>query len=256
MNAPAESLLKYDRPILIPRSADKKSTKRNAKLIQKPKPEQSAESSLRSRKSITSTLEEIKQKNENILNVIFPPRKWEQANKEWVQKVCGEASTRLDVVSVEEELDKKLLQTRAMETGICPLRRQLYTECFDELIRQVVLNCPERGLLLLRVRDEIRMTIAAYQTFYESSMVFGVRKALHDEQDKMALKDKIADLEHLNVELRQKLDRQKKKYEEVVKLAVEKMEAQEKKCTEEILSLRKSNQQLKVQLEGAYTTKK
>ena len=29
---------------------------------------------------------------------------------------------------------------------------------------QVTINCAERGLLLLRVRDEIRMTIAAYQT--------------------------------------------------------------------------------------------
>ena len=38
----------------------------------------------------------------------------------------------------------------------------------DELIRQVTINCAERGILLLRVRDEIRMTIAAYQTLYES----------------------------------------------------------------------------------------
>lgn len=38
----------------------------------------------------------------------------------------------------------------------------------DELIRQVTINCAERGLLLLRVRDEIRMTVAAYQTLYES----------------------------------------------------------------------------------------
>ncbi|XP_077581568.1 axonemal dynein light intermediate polypeptide 1-like [Stigmatopora nigra] len=255
MNAPAESLLKYDRPILVPKSADKKSTKRITKA-QKSKPQPSVEYSLRSRKSITAILEDIKQKNENILNVIFPPRQWEQANKEWVQRVCGEASTRLDVVNVEEELDKILLQTRAMETGICPLRRQLYTECFDELIRQVVLICPERGLLILRVRDEIRMTITAYQTFYESSMVFGVRKALHDEQDKVARKDKISDLEHMNMELKLKLERQKNKYLEIEKMAVEKKEAQEKKHTEEILSLRKSNQQLKVQLEGVYVPKK
>ena len=41
----------------------------------------------------------------------------------------------------------------------------------DELIRQVALNCPERGLLLLRMRDEIRMTIDAYKTLYESRFV-------------------------------------------------------------------------------------
>ena len=54
----------------------------------------------------------------------------------------------------------------------------------DELIRQVTINCAERGLLLLRVRDEIRMTIAAYQTLYESSVAFGMRKALQAEQGK------------------------------------------------------------------------
>lgn len=57
----------------------------------------------------------------------------------------------------------------------------------DELIRQVTINCAERGLLLLRVRDEIRMTIAAYQTLYESSIAFGIRKALVAEQKKSRL---------------------------------------------------------------------
>lgn len=48
----------------------------------------------------------------------------------------------------------------------------------DEIIRQVTINCAERGLLLLRVRDELRMTVAAYQALYESSIAFGMRKAL------------------------------------------------------------------------------
>ena len=54
-----------------------------------------------------------------------------------------------------------LLQAR--ETGICPVREELYAQCFDELVREVTINCAERGLLLLRVRDEMHMTIAAYQ---------------------------------------------------------------------------------------------
>ena len=66
--------------------------------------------------------------------------------------------------------------------------------CFDsadELIRQVTINCAERGLLLLRVRDEIRMTIAAYQTLYESSVAFGMRKALQAEQGKANMEKKV-----------------------------------------------------------------
>ena len=48
----------------------------------------------------------------------------------------------------------------------------------DEIIRQVTINCAERGFLLVRVRDEIKMTIQAYQTLYESSIAYGMRKAL------------------------------------------------------------------------------
>ena len=61
----------------------------------------------------------------------------------------------------------------------------------DELIRQVTINCAERGLLLLRVRDEVRMTIAAYQTLYESSIAFGMRKALMAEQRKADMEGKV-----------------------------------------------------------------
>ena len=60
-----------------------------------------------------------------------------------------------------------------------------------ELIRQVTINCAERGLLLLRVRDEIRMTIAAFQTLYESSVAFGMRKALQSEQGKADMEEKV-----------------------------------------------------------------
>jgi hypothetical protein len=52
----------------------------------------------------------------------------------------------------------------------------------DELIRQVTIESPERGLLLMRVRDEVRMTISAYQTLYQSSITFGMRKTLQAEQ--------------------------------------------------------------------------
>lgn len=48
----------------------------------------------------------------------------------------------------------------------------------DELVRQVTLNCVEQGLLLLRVRDEMRMTCRTYQVLYESAIAFGLRKLL------------------------------------------------------------------------------
>ncbi len=61
----------------------------------------------------------------------------------------------------------------------------------DELIRQVTIECAERGLLLLRIRDEARMRIAAYQTLYESSLAFAVRKAILAESEKLELEQKV-----------------------------------------------------------------
>ena len=55
----------------------------------------------------------------------------------------------------------------------------------------MTINCAERGLLLLRVRDEIRMTVAAFQTLYESSVAFGMRKALQSEQGKSEMEQRV-----------------------------------------------------------------
>ena len=51
---------------------------------------------------------------------------------------------------LQETLDMRLQQRQARETGICPVRRELYSQTFDELIRQITIECAERGLLLLR----------------------------------------------------------------------------------------------------------
>ena len=75
------------------------------------------------------------------------------------------------------------------------MREELYAQCFDELIRQITIDCAERGFLLVRVRDEIRMTVQAYQTLYESSIAYGMRKALLAEQKKNEMKSRIKELD-------------------------------------------------------------
>ena len=87
-------------------------------------------------------------------------------------------------------LDEKIKERQAREKGICPVREELYSQCFDEIIRQVTIECPKRGLLLLRVRDEIKMTIASYQTLYESAILFGIKKQLQAEAGKEEIKKK------------------------------------------------------------------
>lgn len=141
MIPPHDSLVKYDNPILVSTTKEKGKKKKNA----------------------LPPVERQSTQTEDILNSILPPREWTEDGQLWVQYVSSTPATRLDVINLQEQLDRKLQQRQARETGICPIREELYAQCFDELIRQVTINCAERGLLLLRVRDEIRMTIAAYQ---------------------------------------------------------------------------------------------
>uniref|UniRef100_A0A8C0EJI1 Axonemal dynein light intermediate polypeptide 1 n=1 Tax=Bubo bubo TaxID=30461 RepID=A0A8C0EJI1_BUBBB len=114
-----------------------------------------------------------------------------------------------------------------------------------ELIREVTINCAERGLLLLRVRDEIQMTIAAYQTLYESSVAFGMRKALQAEEGKSNMEKRIAELEEEKRELERQVSEQKAKCEAIEKRENERQQIQEKKHAEEVQFLKRTNQQLK-----------
>lgn len=102
-----------------------------------------------------------------ILNSLFLPKEWEDQGKKYIQYIHPKKGTRNDAKDLFQALDKKIKERQAREKGICPIREELYAQCFDEIIRNVTIECPERGLLLLRVRDELRMTIASYQTLYE-----------------------------------------------------------------------------------------
>lgn len=135
------------------------------------------------------------------LNAMFLPKEWEEQGKKFIQYVSPEKATREQAKDLFKALDEKIKERQAREKGICPVRDELYAQCFDEIIRQVTTECPERGLLLLRVRDEIRMTIASYQTLYESSILFGIRKQLQAESGKEELKIKLKELEKQKVDL-------------------------------------------------------
>merc|ERR1712087_142946 len=236
---PLQSLVKYDNPSLLT-TKDKKGSK-PAKGGKKLPP-------VEGKPQLTQT--------EDILNSILPPREWTEEGQLWVQYVSSTPATRLDVINLQESLDQRLLQRQARETGICPVRRELYSQCFDELIRQVTINCAERGLLLLRVRDEIRMTIAAYQTLYESSVAFGMRKALQAEQGKADMETKIKELEEEKKDLERQVNELKARCEQIEKRAAEQRAVEEKKHAEEIQFLKRTNTQLKTQLEGIIAPKK
>ncbi|XP_037532500.1 axonemal dynein light intermediate polypeptide 1 [Nematolebias whitei] len=247
MIPPAETLLKYDNPVLITSTKSKSPKRRHLRMSFKLSDSPAPTPPSTPKSSSSQELE-----NEDILHTILPPREWTEGNETWVQKVSSAPCTRTDVVRLEELLDTKLQQRQARQTGICPVRRELYCQCFDELIRHVTIMCAERGLLLLRVRNEINMTLAAYQALYESSIAFGMRKALQAEKEKNDQEKKIADLENEIQDLTQQLNSQKAKCDALEKREAEKRQVQEKNFLEKIQFLKKTNEQLQNQLEGKF----
>ena len=62
--------------------------------------------------------------------IFYLYREWTEGGQLWVQQVSSTPATRLDVITLQEELDRRLQQRQARETGICPVRRELYSQCF------------------------------------------------------------------------------------------------------------------------------
>jgi dynein light intermediate chain len=171
-------------------------------------------------------------------------REWVEESGTWVQYVSKEPASRLDVIALQEQLDNKLNERKARETGICPVREELYSQTMDELIRQVTIDGPERGLLLMRVRDEIRMTVDAYKTLYSNSVNFGIKKQLRAEQGIPELENSVSELEENKSKLELEVYELRSKLDMIEKRENERKLADEKRRKEEIDFLKYQGQHL------------
>jgi len=208
------SLVKYDTPYLI------SSTKNNKKTLEDLKEsEEDSNTYLRNiiNKDDDESLINFKYSVKDALNRLLPPKKITDKDQEWVQYVTCTPVAKADVVNLQENLDRRLQTEQARETGFCPIIEKLYTECFDELIRQITLNCLERGILLTRIKKELNMTVNSYQSLYESSIAYGIRTLLLAEEEKKKLGDEInkieKECEDLEVEI-QEIDFKIKEHKE------------------------------------------
>ena len=56
---------------------------------------------------------------------------WTQSDgTTYMQYVSKDASSRLEVVTIQQELEQQLMQRQARETGICAVREDLYKQLF------------------------------------------------------------------------------------------------------------------------------
>lgn len=185
----------------------------------------------------------------DFINIILPPRQFSENGQDLIQYVSTNPATKADVVKLQKQLDKELQESKVREIGIDPIRSEIYGQCFDEIIRQVTIDCSARGLLLVRIRDEMKTTIAKFQTLYESAITWGIRKAMEKEQNRDALnaeneslKEEVKALQAKNLELEQKIEDLQKREEDY-------RAQKEKEHANETAFLKRQAQQLKTQLE-------
>jgi len=150
---------------------------------------------------------------------------------------------KLDVIHLQEALELRCEASNARPFGVCPTREGLYGDCFDELIRQSTCLCPERGLLLAELRDEVFETQRTYDMLFHSACQYGARKAI--ERDlKRTMQAELADLTKEAQILENRVNEMRAKYEGMQKRHQERRAAEHAKHELEKEFLKKGNQQL------------
>lgn len=188
------------------------------------------------------------------LNKILPPKKTFENDQLWVQYVSCTPVTKVEVLNLQEGLDRRLQTNQARETGICPIREQLYNECFDELIRQVTINCLERGILLMRIKKEVEMTVNSYQSLYESAIAYGIRTALISEETKSKMDEQTKRVEDECDYLSEKIKKLEKEIETITEQDERKRKEENEKHDKLVKEFRDKNNKLKDDIKNKLST--
>lgn len=105
-------------------------------------------------------------------------------NFKWVQFVSKAQASREDLESLKAKLKTQLEHRQARLKGLCSVRADIFDELFLELLRQVLINMPEQGVILSRIHKEAKLKLEAYEMLVTNSFKFGV-KSLHEAEKGM-----------------------------------------------------------------------
>ncbi|GFU60703.1 28 kDa inner dynein arm light chain, axonemal [Trichonephila clavipes] len=167
-----------------------------------------------------NTDELISMETRDMLDVLLPPRIAERGGQYWYQCVSRAPATPTDLLHLQEKLDEELLRQEAREIGICPIRSDLYEQCFEELIRQEIVFCPERGRLLRMIHLESKLSLSSAINGYESALGYGIQKKLtaskqvaHLSAEVTKLLSRLSELESIQQDLERKMPKVKEEGE-------------------------------------------
>ena len=193
---------------------------------------------------------------DKILNAVLPPRTFSifdavtGGNVDFVQCVSSRQATRNELSELRELFEFKLHDSKARLIGICPVRAALYDMLADELLRQVTIDQPERGLLLRRVRDEARMTLEAYQSLHGAASQYGAKKLLEGAMGVPQMQERIARLTSETDALHKQLRQLEARHASLLRCVEEQVQADTRRHNEEKAFLENSKKRLQQHLEA------
>lgn len=153
--------------------------------------------------------------------------------------------TQEDVRQLEECFNKMLYNEYALENGLCPKRRRIYNDLFSELVRITKVHCNERGILLERIQQEYIQWMKTYEELYSSSMGYSIRQYLYKLEEKNDFESRINQLEYDCQQLRNELQSETNKYENLTK----KMTQEQRRQISDIKFLKSINKKLRNDIE-------
>ena len=158
---------------------------------------------------------------------------------------------------MEKLLDEKLKTSEATEIGLCSSRRRFYDEVFAELVRQVTIECGERGWILNRIRIHFVDLFEKFDEIYRSASAYAMRTFLLNEQKKFHLTNQIDRLEFDLEQLRNQLNNAEDHFEHVTNLSNEKRRypSMSNVFPFELEQLRRTHETLKDELKEILTEK-
>lgn len=190
------------------------------------------------------------------LDTILPPKESTENGQIYMQFVSCTSATTNDVIKLANKLENQMKSSGARETGICNQREELYSQCLDELIRQITINCLQRGELLNHIKEQMKETINYYQKLYESSMSFAMRKVLREQKKRSKLDSREKELQKEIQDMRNYIEEKNKKLEEEDKEFQEKMMTLKLEHEDTVKNMKESIESKKKRVKEILTTPK
>lgn len=135
-------------------------------------------------------------KIEEILPIVLPSKKINPYNTPSLQKkkISSKKPKNEQIMSIAKKLQTLIKIRKSKLKGVCEIRNEIYLETLNELIRQITIDCPQRGIFLANIRDEIEYTLKSFEDLYDNSIGFGTRREIKADENFCELKKKREDL--------------------------------------------------------------